>query len=176
MKAQHNNIDEQNDSSLTAVFGDILEAEKAYSNALKRGYSKDDIDFFVPDHKENQPYSEPDELDTEIQEEKGKYVPLSTALGALLGIIAGIGFAVGIIIAGYFIGQLAGAITAGGISVIIGTLLGTTSSYTRDELYKPEEVKNNVGLRVNPHNNDDIQFFMKDWKTHKGKVIVASEY
>lgn len=162
------------DHCLTAVFGDVWEAEKAYGNVLKRGYSKDDVDIFVAVDSENRQHEEP--VDTEANKmkiERGKYLSLSSAIGALLGIITGLGLAVGFIIAGYFIGQIAGAITASVISVIIGTILGTTSSVTTDEDYKPEKKKNGIAIRINPRNNDDVNYFKKDWKTHKGKVMAV---
>lgn len=105
---------------------------------------------------------------------KEKNETLSSIIGTVAGIVAGIGLAAGLVIAGFNYAGLIGAGAAGIIGVIIGFVMIPGPSKESLEITEPKAADDSIIIRVNLKNKDDAKYFEEKWRTHKGKMVMAT--
>lgn len=165
---------------LTGMFADRESAEHAYNTLQDRGYTNDEIDLIMSDKTRKESFSSDDVGDTEIgtkaAEGAGKGSAIGGTVGAIAGVIAAIGTSVaipglGLVIAGPLAAGLAGAGAGGITGGIIGALVGSGIPEARAKVYESGIKKGNIVLGVKPRNEEDAQYFEKDWRKNRGAEI-----
>jgi hypothetical protein len=165
---------------LTGMFADRPSTERAYDALHERGYTKDDINLVMSDETRKKHFSSNNIKDTEIgtkaAEGAGKGSAIGGTVGAVAGAIAAIGTSLvipglGLVIAGPIAAALAGAGAGGLTGGIIGALVGSGIPEERAKLYESGIKKGNIFLGVHPKNDEDADYFEKQWRENKGMEI-----
>ena len=170
----------QHNSMLTGMFRDRNSTEKAYNLLHERGYTKDEINLIMSDETRKKHFSDENIKDTEIgtkaAEGAGKGSAVGGTIGAIAGVIAAIGTSLvipglGIIIAGPLAAGLAGAGAGGITGGVIGALVGSGIPEERAKIYESGIKDGHVVVGVHPHNEEDAEYFEKNWKSNDGEKI-----
>jgi len=165
---------------LTGMFADRDSTVKAYNTLHERGYTKDDINLVMSDDTRKKHFSSDNIKETEIgtkaAEGAGKGSAIGGTVGAVAGAIAAIGTSLvipglGLVIAGPLAAALAGAGAGGLTGGIIGALVGSGIPEERAKLYESGVKKGNIFLGVHPKNDDDADYFEKQWRDYRGMEI-----
>jgi hypothetical protein len=168
-----------NRGMLTGMFRDRESTESAYNNLQERGYEKDDISLVMSDDTRKKHFSdkvEETEIGTKAAEGAGKGSAIGGTVGAIAGVIAAIGTSLvipglGIVIAGPIAAGLAGAGAGSITGGIIGALVGSGIPEARAKLYESGIKNGNIVIGVKPRNDDDAEYFEKNWRTNKAEEI-----
>jgi hypothetical protein len=168
-----------NKTMLTGMFADRESTENAYNTLHSRGYTKEEIDVIMSDETRKKYFSgtESDtELGTKAAEGAGKGSAIGGTIGAIVGIIAAIGTSVfipglGLVVAGPIAAGLVGAGAGGITGGVIGALVGSGMPEARAKLYETGIKNGHVVMGVHPRNEEDAEFFEKNWRTNKGTEI-----
>ena len=166
-------------SMLTGMFAEREATEHAYNALHERGYTKDDINLVMSDETRKKHFSgdiKETELGTKAAEGAGKGSAIGGTIGAIVGVVAAIGTSLvipglGIIIAGPIAAGLAGAGAGGITGGVIGALVGSGIPEERAKLYESGIKNGKVVLGIHPHNDEDAEYFEKNWKAKKGEEI-----
>lgn len=164
---------------VSAVFHDGEAAEEAYTQAIERGYSRDDVMVLMSDQARDEYFpSERVEVRKEGKALEGAGVggAVGTALGAIAGAIAAIGTAVaipglGLIVAGPLLFGLAGAGAGGVTGGLIGSLVGAGMSEERATVYKTAIEEGGIVLAVDPRDEADARWLAETWEDSGGDEI-----
>lgn len=167
--------------SITGVFHDKDDAEKAYNSLIDRGYTRDDISVLMSDETRKNNYKDVDEddrsdLGNKAMEGAGVGSAIGGTAGAIIGAIAAIGTSValpglGLIIAGPLAAALAGAGAGGLTGGLVGALVG--SGIPEEHAAEYEEGVNNGGIvmGVKPRNAEDAKYFEDEFRRNNGDKI-----
>lgn len=166
-------------SMLTGMFSDRESTENAYNSMQNKGYTKDDINLVMSDETRAKYFSgkeEDTEIGTKAAEGAGKGSAIGGTIGAVAGIIAAIGTSIvipglGIVIAGPIAAGLLGAGAGGITGGVIGALVGAGIPEARAKLYESGIKDGNIVMSVKPRNNEDAEYFEKDWRTNNASEI-----
>ena len=154
------------------MFQDRESAERAYTLLHERGYRDDEINLIMSDETRKKhfidPKNEETEMGTKAAEDAGKGAAIGGAIGAVAGIIAAIGLSVvipvlGVVIAGPLAAGLAGAGAGGITGGIVGALIGSGIPEERAKFYESGIKNGNIVLGIHPHNEEDAEYFEKQW-------------
>jgi hypothetical protein len=164
---------------LTGMFTDREDTERAYQSLRDRGYSEDEINVIMSDDTRKKHYHKKDgetEIGTKAAEGAGKGSAIGGTIGAIAGVIAAIGTSIaipglGIIVAGPLAAGLAGAGAGGIAGGIIGALVGMGIPEERARLYESGVKEGKVVLGVHPKNEEDADYFERNWKDNRGEMI-----
>ncbi len=164
---------------LTGMFKDRESAEKAYSSAIDRGYSKDDVNVMMSDKTRDSWFSGDNadsELGSKALEGAGTGSAIGGTLGAIIAGIAAIGTSVllpglGLVVAGPLLAALAGAGAGGLTGGLVGALIGSGIPEEHAKAY--EEGINNGGMvvGVTPRNAEDADYFENQFRNNRGENI-----
>ena len=164
---------------LTGMFKDRESAEKAYSSAIDRGYSKDDVNVMMSDKTRDSWFSgdnDDSELGSKALEGAGTGSAIGGTLGAIIAGIAAIGTSVllpglGLVVAGPLLAALAGAGAGGLTGGLVGALIGSGIPEEHAKAY--EEGINNGGMvvGVTPRNAEDADYFENQFRNNRGENI-----
>ena len=162
----------------TGMFADRHSTENAYNMLHERGYTKDDINVIMSDETRKTHYSEEgddSELGTKAAEGAGTGSAIGGTIGAIVGVVAAIGTSLvlpglGLIIAGPIAAGLAGAGAGGITGGIVGGLIGSGIPEERAKQYEAGIKDGKVVLGVHPRNEQDAEYFEKNWKTEQSQV------
>jgi hypothetical protein len=173
-------IDQQT-GTITGVFHDKDDAEKAYNSLLSRGYSRDEISVLMSDDTRKTHFKDIDEDDrTELGNKAMEGAGVGSAIGgtagAIIGAIAAIGTAValpglGLIIAGPIAAGLAGAGAGGLTGGIIGALVGSGIPEERAAVYKENLENGGIVVGVKARSHEEGAAISDEWKTYRGSNI-----
>src|ERR1041384_2070981 len=163
---------------VSGLFRDRESAERAYGSLSERGYGKDDVNLMMSDDTRKKYFSDDDdsELGTKAWEGAGKGAAIGGGVGATLAAIAAIGTTlalpgIGLLIAGPIAAGLAGA-GAGALSGgLIGALIGHGVPEERVKKYEEGIKKGGIVMGVQPRNDEDADYFEKNWREHRGESI-----
>lgn len=174
------NNEKQTDGTVTGVFNDKDDAEKAYSDLLERGYKSEDITVLMSDETRKTHFKDDDQksdLGSKAMEKAGVGSAIGGTAGAIIGAIAAIGTSVaipglGLIIAGPLAAGLAGAGAGGLTGGLIGALVGSGIPKERAEVYKNRIKEGAIVLGVTPKDRSESSEIARDWKTnYRGEEI-----
>ena len=173
------NPDNNKRTMLTGMFSDRDSTERAYETLSERGYTKDEINLIVSDDTRKKHYSDKDdhsELGTKAAETAGTGSAIGGTIGAIVGVIAALGTSLvipglGLIIAGPLAAGLAGAGAGGITGGLIGALVGSGIPEERAKVYESGIKDGRVVLGVHTRNDEDAEYFEREWKSNKGENI-----
>ena len=167
--------------TITGVFHDKDDAEKAYNSLLSRGYSRDEISVLMSDETRDTHYKDTDaedrsDLGNKSMEGAGVGSAIGGTAGAIIGAIAAIGTAIalpglGLVIAGPIAAGLAGAGAGGLTGGIIGALVGSGIPEERAAVYKESLEKGGIVVGVKARNHEEGNAITDEWKTYRGSNI-----
>lgn len=169
---------------LMGMFPDRESTEKAYHLLREKGYTEDEINLLMSDDTRKKHFTdrkgEETEIGTKAAEDAGKGAAVGGVVGAIAGVIAAIGTSIlipglGIVIAGPLAAGLAGAGAGGVAGGIIGALVGSGIPEARAKIYESGIKNGMIVLGVHPHNEDDANYFEKDWNAHEGEHYPTNE-
>lgn len=166
--------------TLTGLFRNRDDAERAYQSLRDRGYTDDEINVMMSDKTRDEWYSDADaantELGTKALEGTGVGSAIGGTLGAILGGIAAIGTNIfipglGLVIAGPLAAALAGAGAGGLTGGLVGALIGYGIPEEHAAVYE-EGIKNGGAVfGVNPRTPEDNDYFQNEWRNNRGEHI-----
>ena len=172
---------DQNTGTITGVFHDKDDAEKAYNSLIERGYSRDDISVLMSDETRKTNYADVDdddrsELGNKSMEGAGVGSAIGGTAGAIIGAIAAIGTAIalpglGLVIAGPIAAGLAGAGAGGLTGGIVGALVGSGIPEDRAAVYKDSLENGGIVVGVKARNREEGTAISNEWKTYRGSNI-----
>lgn len=167
--------------TITGVFHDKDDAEKAYNSLIERGYSRDDISVLMSDDTRKTNYADVDaddrsDLGNKSMEGAGVGSAIGGTAGAIIGAIAAIGTAIalpglGLVIAGPIAAGLAGAGAGGLTGGIIGALVGSGIPEERAAVYKESLENGGIVVGVKARNHEEGTAISNEWKTYRGRNI-----
>ena len=158
MSQEHTNF-------MTELFNSKNAAEKAYQQALDKGYQAEEIHVMMSDESRQKYYnSELVQIETQSKAMEGMAIGSATggAIGATIGAVAAIGTSLvfpglGLIVAGPLAAGLAGA-GAGSISGgALGALIGWGIPEEKAKMYEKGLQEGGIVLGVKEHPERDIR-------------------
>ncbi len=169
--------------TVTGVFLNRADAEKAYDSLIKRGYKAEEIILLMSDktHKSHFRDNKVDsDLGTKAMEKAGVGSAIGGTAGAIIGAIAAIGTAValpglGLIIAGPIAAALVGAGAGGLTGGLVGALVGAGIPKDRAAIYETSLKEGGIVVGVVPKTGDDRYSIGQEWSTYGGKSIYGVE-
>jgi hypothetical protein len=151
----------EHEGSITGVFRNRDDAERAYNSLLSRGYSSDEIILLMSDktHREFKDSDRDTEMGSKAAEKAGVGSAIGGTTGAVIGAIAAIGTAVAI--------PGLGLVVAG---PIIAGLVG--SGIPKEEAKAYEGAVNNGAIVVGvvPKNSEEGVMIGEEWKGYGENV------
>lgn len=167
--------------TVTGVFNDKHDAEKAYNSLLSRGYSRDEISVLMSKDTRDTHFKDVDkedrsDLGNKAMEGAGVGSAIGGTAGAIVGAIAAIGTAValpglGLVVAGPIVAGLTGAGAGGLTGGIIGALIGSGIPEDRAKVYKNHLEKGGIVVGVKPRTRDEGEAITNEWRTYRGENI-----
>jgi hypothetical protein len=172
-------MENQKRTIVTGMFPNRESAERAYASIHSRGYTSDDVHVMMSDKARDTHFSNTvveTELGNKALEGAGTGSAIGTTLGAAAGAIAAIGTnlilpGLGLVIAGPLAAGLAGAGAGAAAGGIIGALVGAGIPEERAKIYEDGVKKGDIVLGVETRNDDDAEYFAKEWKAYDGREI-----
>ncbi len=164
---------------LTGMFLDRESTENAYSVLHDRGYTNAEINLVMSDETRKKYFKSTmveTDLATKAAEGAGIGGAVGGTLGAIVGVLAALGTSVaipvfGILLAGPIAAGIAGIGTGVVTGGIIGALVGVGIPEEQAALYESGVKKGKIVLGINPHNDEDAEYFERLWKANRGEVI-----
>ncbi len=167
--------------TITGVFTNKDDAEKAYDSLLSRGYSRDEISVLMSKDTRDTHFKAIDkddrtDLGNKAMEGAGVGSAIGGTAGAIVGAIAAIGTAValpglGLVIAGPIVAGLTGAGAGGLTGGIIGALIGSGIPEDRAKIYENSLDEGGIVVGVKPRNRTEGEAITNEWKTYRGEKI-----
>lgn len=170
---------EERSRMVTGIFRDRNSAEGAYRSITDRGYGKDDVNLLMSDDTRKKHFSSDEQLDTELGnkalEGAGAGSAIGGTVGAILAVVAAAGTlaipGLNIVAAGPIVAALTGAGAGGLAGGIIGALVGWGIPEDRAKIYESGLREGGIVMGVNPRNQEDAEYFEREWKNHRGEQI-----
>lgn len=169
---------------LTGLFRDRDSAERAYQDALARGYASDDLNLVMSDETRRKHFGEdtstqggrPTELGTKAAEGAGIGAGVGGALGAIAAAVAAVGTSValpglGLVIAGPVAAALAGAGAGGAAGGLLGALIGWGIPEERIKQYESGIREGGILMGVRTRNDEDATHLEERWRNANGEAI-----
>jgi hypothetical protein len=169
-------------SVVTAMFRDRDSAERAYQDALARGYDSKDIDVVMSDDTRSKYFGKENgkttELGTKAAEGAGIGAGVGGMVGAALAAIAAVGTSVaipglGLVIAGPLAAALAGAGAGGAAGGLVGALVGWNIPEERVRHYESGLRDGGILLGLRPRSDQEARDIDARWREHGSAGPVA---
>jgi len=163
---------------VTGLFRDRDSAERAYRTVSERGYDSDEINVIMSDEARKTHFS--DDVETELGNKAAEGAGIGGAIGGTLGAIAAAAAAVGttllipglgLVIAGPLAAAIAGAGAGGIAGGLVGALIGWGIPEEHVKHYEEGLKSGGILLSVKPRNDEDAEFFERDWKSHHAEQV-----
>ncbi len=168
----------QKDGTVTGVFNDKSDAERAYSDLLERGYTSNEITVLMSDETRDLHFKgEDSDLGSKAMEKAGVGSAIGGTAGAIIGAIAAIGTSVaipglGLVIAGPLAAGLAGAGAGGLTGGLIGALVGSGIPKEKAAVYENRIKEGGIVLGVTPKSVDERLEIANNWSSnYQGEEI-----
>lgn len=178
-RINNNGSSSDRDDILTGMFDDRKSAENVYNSMHDRGYKPDEINLVMSKETHEKYFSgdlEETELGNKAAAGTGAGSAVGGTIGAITGIVAAIGTSIvipglGIVVAGPIAAGLAGAGAGGIAGGIIGALVGWGIPKERAKLYESGIENGHIVMGVKPKNDEDADFFERNWRENEGREI-----
>ncbi|GAB3182234.1 hypothetical protein [Telluribacter humicola] len=167
--------------TITGVFRDKDDAERAYQSLIDMGYSRDEISVLMSNDTRDTHFKGVDkedrsELGNKAMEKAGIGSAIGGTAGAIIGAIAAIGTAVaipglGLVVAGPIVAGLTGAGAGGLTGGIIGALVGSGIPKERAEVYENSIKEGGIVVGVQPRSREEGMKISDTWRSYRGENI-----
>ncbi len=164
---------------IAGVFKNRQDAERAFETITSRGYAPGDAHFWMSEDARNKHWplknDQPEKTGAKVEtkgekalEGAGAGGSIGAAIGGAAAAIAAIGTVValpglGLVVAGPLAAGLAGAGAGGVTGGVIGALVGAGVPEDKAKRYEDEIRRGNVVVGVTPKNDEDADYFDKEW-------------
>ena len=172
---------------VTGLFADRDSAERAYQEALDRGYEKDDMNVVMSDDTRKRHFSGDDggavggrqtELGNKAAEGAGIGAGIGGTVGAIVAAVAAVGTSIavpglGLVIAGPIVAALAGAGAGGAAGTLVGALVGWNIPEERVKEYESGIRDGGILMGVRPRSVDDASHLEERWRSASGTRVTS---
>lgn len=163
-------------NTMTAIFRDRNDAEKAYEELLRRGYRRDEISVLMSEDTRKNYEVKNTELGTKAAEGTGVGAAIGGVTGAIIGAIAAIGTSValpglGLLIAGPLVAALVGAGAGGATGGLIGALVGSGIPKETAEYYEAGLKEGGIILSFSPRTRLEANEVRQVWQNYNAEHI-----
>jgi hypothetical protein len=175
------NNSRKEEGTVTGIFQNREDAERAYNSLISRGYDSKDIILLMSDKTHKTHFKDHDrDNDTDLGNKAAEKAGIGSAIGgtagAILGAIAAIGTTValpglGLVIAGPIVAALTGAGAGGAVGGLIGGLVGAGIPKDRAVLYEDSIKKGGIVVGVVPKSDHDRESIGEEWRTYRGESM-----
>lgn len=167
---------ERTENLMTVLFRSWGDAENAYQELLKRGFTSDQINILMSDETRSQYEGTKTELGNKAAEGTGVGAAVGGTVGAILGAVAAVGTGLaipglGLVIAGPIVAALAGAGAGGATGGLIGALIGWGIPEETVKRYESGIKEGGIVLGFTPRSVAESNEVEKIWKDYKGEMI-----
>ncbi|MFN2421333.1 MAG: hypothetical protein ABR527_08135 [Gemmatimonadota bacterium] len=177
--ADYTKTDPQGTRVVSAVFQKAEDAEKAYADAVGRGYTDREITVLMSQQARDRYYpSERVEIEHHTKALSGTGVgsAVGATVGALAGALLALGTVVaipplGLIVAGPLAVGLAGAGAGSITGGLVGALVGAGISEDRAKVYHTAIEKGGIVLAVTPHTAEDAEALAEAFDDAGGEEV-----
>jgi hypothetical protein len=169
------------DRYVTGLFPDRDSAERAYQQAVDRGYKTDDLNLVMSDDTRKKHFSDTasgreTELGTKAAEGAGIGAGIGGTVGAIAAAVAAVGTSIalpglGLVIAGPVAAALAGAGAGGAAGSLVGALIGWNIPEERIKEYETGIREGGILMGVRPRNDDDASHLERQWRDANGQNV-----
>ena len=164
---------------VTGMFKDRESAESAYRSVTDRGYKNEDVNLLMSADTRKKHFSSDDGVETELGNKALKGAGAGSAIGGTVGAIVAVIAAaatlaipgLNIIAAGPIVAALTGAGAGGLAGGLIGALVGWGIPEERAKAYESGIKDGGIVMGVNPRNDEDAEYFEKEWTKNRGEQI-----
>lgn len=175
--------DDTRSTYLTGLFPDRDSAERAYRNAVERGYQQGDMNVVMSDETRKRHFANEGaeggrttELGTKAAEGAGIGAGIGGALGAVAAALAAVGTSIalpglGLVVAGPVAAALAGAGAGGAAGGLVGALVGWNIPEERIKEYESGIREGGILMGLRPRNEDDAGHLESQWRAANGSSI-----
>jgi hypothetical protein len=176
-------IEDTRSPYLTGLFPDRDSAERAYQNAVERGYKQDDLNLVMSDETRKRHFSDEGtqggrttELGTKAAEGAGIGAGIGGAVGAVAAALAAVGTSIavpglGLVVAGPVAAALAGAGAGGAAGGLVGALVGWNIPEERIKEYESGIREGGILMGLRPRSDDDASHLESQWRAANGSSI-----
>jgi hypothetical protein len=173
----------QEEGTITGVFRNREDADRAYESLINKGYSADEIIVLMSDETHNLHYKDRElvtDSGNKTMEKAGVGSAIGGTVGAIVGGIAAIGTSIalpglGLIIAGPIIAALTGAGAGGLTGGLIGGLIGAGISKEHAKVYETSIKEGGIVVGVVPRTDEDRISIGNEWSSYRGEQIYGVE-
>jgi hypothetical protein len=174
---------------VTGLFGDRDSAERAYQEAIDRGYEKDDLNVVMSDDTRKRHFSGDNDGDgdvggrqTELGSKAAEGAGIGAGIGGTVGAIAAglaaVGTSIalpglGLVIAGPIAAALAGAGAGGAAGTLVGALVGWNIPEERVKEYESGIREGGILMGVRPRSDDDASHLEERWRNASGTRMMS---
>ncbi len=167
---------ERTENLMTVMFRKWGDAENAYQELLKRGFTTDQINILMSDETRAQNEGTKTELGNKAAEGTGVGAAVGGTVGAILGAVAAVGTGLaipglGLVIAGPIVAALAGAGAGGATGGLIGALIGWGIPEETVKRYESGIKEGGIVLGFTPRSVAESNEVEKIWKDYNGEMI-----
>ncbi len=172
-------------SYVTGLFDDRDSAERAYQEAIDRGYDKEDVNIVMSDDTRKRHFSDggggavgdrQTELGNKAAEGAGIGAGIGGTVGAVAAAVAAVGTSIavpglGLVIAGPVAAALAGAGAGGAAGSLVGALVGWNIPEERVKEYESGIRDGGILMGVRPRSSDDASHLEDRWRSASGTRV-----
>jgi hypothetical protein len=172
---------------VTGLFSDRDSAERAYQEAIDRGYDKNDMNVVMSDETRKRHFSNDGsgtvggretELGNKAAEGAGIGAGIGGTVGAIAAGIAAVGTSIavpglGLVIAGPIAAALAGAGAGGAAGSLVGALVGWNIPEERVKEYESGIREGGILMGVRPRSDDDASHLEERWRNASGTRVTS---
>lgn len=161
---------------MTVLFRKWSDAENAYQELLKRGFTSDQINLVMSDETRSRNAGTQTELGNKAAEGTGVGAAVGGTIGAIVGAIAAVGTSIaipglGLVIAGPIVAALAGAGAGGAAGGLVGALIGWGIPEETVKRYESGIKEGGIVLGFTPRSVAEANEVEKIWKDYNGELI-----
>lgn len=167
---------EKPENLMTGLFRNWSDAENAYQELLKRGFTSDQLNLMMSDETRSLYEGTNTELGNKAAEGTGVGAAVGGTVGAILSAVAAIGTSIvvpglGLVIAGPIVAALAGAGAGGATGGLIGALIGWGIPEETVKRYETGLNEGGIVLGFTPRSVAEANEVEKIWKDYNGEMI-----
>lgn len=161
---------------MTALFKDWGDAENAYKELIKRGFTRDQISVVMSEDTRTRYADSQTVIGSKAAEGTGVGAAVGGAVGAIIAAIAAIGTNVlipglGLIVAGPLAAALVGAGAGGAAGGLIGALIGAGIPEETIKHYESGLKEGGIVLGFVPRNAAEANEVENVWQSYNGELI-----
>jgi hypothetical protein len=169
----------QEEGTITGVFRNREDADRAYQSLINKGYTPDEIIVLMSDETHRLHYKDRELVSdngNKTMEKAGVGSAIGGTVGAIVGGIAAIGTSIalpglGLVIAGPILAALTGAGAGGLTGGLIGGLIGAGISKETAKVYETSIKEGGIVVGVVPRTDEDRISIGQEFTSYRGENL-----